>query len=100
MIMGDICDTIDELLSPMGEDHYMLNRQELDDNSFSRLTYTDRDKIIMHQFERAAMPAKMYSKFTQDKRDTWSYILFESRLVIDMHRSDTFTTVEGQYQYY
>ena len=34
------------------------------------------------------MPAKMYSKFTQDNRDTWSYVLFDSKLVIDMHQSD------------
>ena len=46
VIMGDICDTIDELVSPMGEDHYMLNRQELDDINFSRLTYTDHDIMI------------------------------------------------------
>jgi hypothetical protein len=44
VIMGDICDTIDELVSPTGEDHYMLNRQELDDNNFSWLTYADRVK--------------------------------------------------------
>ena len=84
--MGDTCDTIDELLSPMGEDHYMLNRHELDDNNLSRLTYTDHDKMIICQFEGAAMPAKMYSKFTQDNKNTWSSILFESRLVIDMHQ--------------
>ena len=53
--------------------------------------------MIVHQFEGAAMSANMYSKFTQDNRDTWSYVLFESRLVIDMHLSDTFTIGEGQY---
>lgn len=32
------------------------------------------------------MPAKMYSMFTHDNRDTWSYVLFESSLVIDCIR--------------
>lgn len=59
--MGDICETIDECLSHTGEDHSVLFWQEMVAHEFSWLTSTNHDKIVLHQFQGAAMPAKMYS---------------------------------------
>ena len=63
----------------------------------SRLNYTDHDKMVLRQFEGAAIPAKKFSKFIQYKRNTWSYDLFENRLAIEISHSDTFTIVQGKW---
>ncbi len=54
----------------------------LANTSLDELRYTAEDKMVLRQFEGAAIPAKLFSKFTQDTKETWSYILFESRLAI------------------
>jgi hypothetical protein len=92
MIMGDVSETLAILLSPDGDDIGLLDNNKLDD-----LQYTGEDKMVLRQFEGAAMPAKLYSKFTQDTKETWSYILFESRLAIALSRTDTFTIAPGMY---
>ena len=61
------------------------------------MRYTAKDKMILRQFEGASIPAKLFSKFTQDTKETWSYVLFESRLAIALSRSDTFTIQPGMY---
>ena len=92
MIMGDVSETLAILLSPEGDDSGLLDHNKLDD-----LQYTGEDKMVLRQFEGAAMPAKLFSKFTQDTKETWSYILFESRLAIASSRTDTFTITPGMY---
>jgi hypothetical protein len=77
MIMGDVSETLEILLSAGGDDNGMLANTSLDE-----LRYTAEDKMVLRQFEGAAIPAKLFSKFTQDTKETWSYILFESRLAI------------------
>ncbi len=75
-IMGDVCETNVKLLGPGGDDCHLLTPAEAAAKDYSRLTYTYLDKMILRQFECAAGPAITFSKFTQDNRDTFSYILF------------------------
>jgi hypothetical protein len=91
--MGDVSEALDILLRPGGDDHEMVGN----DNSLDKLRYTAQDKMILRQFEGASIPAKLFSKFTQDTKETWSYILFESRLAIALSRRDTFTIQPGRY---
>ena len=88
IIMRDISETVATLLSPMGEDHTILSWAEVQSNDLSRLNYTDHDKMVLRQFEGAAIPAKKFSKFIQYKRNTWSYV-YESRLALEISCSDT-----------
>ena len=92
--MGDVSEALDILLHPGGDDHEMVGN----DNSLDELRYTaHQDKMILHQFEGASIPAKLFSKFTKDTKETWSYILIESRLAIALLCSDTFTIQPGRY---
>jgi hypothetical protein len=52
--------------------------------------------MILHQFECAAGPAITFSKFTQDNRDTFSYVLFESRHTVAQSREDNFNMFNGK----
>jgi hypothetical protein len=95
--MGDICAALTTLLSPGGSDCDSLTAAEIVSNDFSRVSYTDHDKAVLRQFEGASMPAKKFSKFTQDNREAWSYVLYESRLAIALSRDESFTIVAGVY---
>jgi len=97
IIMGDICAALSILLSSGGSDRDLLNASEIASNDFSRVTYTDCDKVVLRQFEGASVPAKKFSKFTQDNREAWSYVLYESRLTIALSREESFTIVAGMY---
>jgi hypothetical protein len=61
------------------------------------LTYTDSDKMVLRQFEGTAVPAKVYSKFMQDTKETWFYVLYESKLAIASSCKDTFTFQPDKY---
>jgi hypothetical protein len=94
-IQGDISETNTILLGPNGEDRCLLTADEIANNDLTRLLHTSRDKMIMHQFDCAATPAKVFCKFTQDTRETWSYVLFEARHTIAQSRNPTFTMYPG-----
>ena len=94
-IMGDVCETLSSLHGPDGGDYDMLTADERNSGDLSRLTYTEEDKMIIRQYEGAATAAKTFSKFTQDRRDTWSYVLFELRKVISTSREDSFAIHQG-----
>jgi hypothetical protein len=91
IIMGDICAALSTLLSPGGSDRDSLTAAEI------ASTYTDHDKAVLRQFEGASMPAKKFSKFTQDNREAWLYVLYESRLAIALSRDESFTIAAGVY---
>ena len=74
-IMGDICETNKILLSSNGDDYNLLTPQEKNSNDLNRLTYTEKDKTILRQYEGATAPAKVFSLFTQDRKLSWSCIL-------------------------
>jgi hypothetical protein len=80
--MGDICDTVDALLDPSEDDYSLLTSEEKTSGDMSHLSYTDDDKMISWQFEGAATPAKILSKFLQDRRNAPPYVLFEARMAI------------------
>ena len=94
-IMGDFCETFEILLAKGGDDYDLLNKTEKDLGNLTCFTYTSQEKMILCQFEAAAAPAKSFSKFTQDKRDSWSYVLFEARVAIQTSRKPTFDMVQG-----
>jgi hypothetical protein len=91
-IMGDVYESLDILLGEGGDD-----RAKLVNKTMAESTYTDNDKMVLQQFEGAAVPAKVYSKFTQDTKETRSYVLYESKLAIASSRKDTFTIQPGKY---
>ena len=93
--MGDMCETMCVLLERGGYDHDQLTTAEKSLGDKSRLTYTNIDKMILRQYEFAASPAKTFSLFTQDKKDTWSYILFAARIAVSTSREETFAIVPG-----
>jgi hypothetical protein len=99
ILMGDTCKTIQTLLADGGYDRGLLTKEEINSGDFSRLTYTNSNKMVLRMFESAVEPATVFSKFTQDNRDTWSYVLLEARLAIAKSREDTFTMHPGKYTF-
>jgi hypothetical protein len=47
LIMGDICDTVDALLDPSGDDYSLLTSDEKAFGDISHLSYTDDDTMIL-----------------------------------------------------
>lgn len=68
LIMGDTCRALQLLFGEGGQDEKFENKDDL--------TYTEEEKLVLRQFEVAARPATILSKFTQDNRNAWSYVLF------------------------
>jgi hypothetical protein len=64
------------LLAPKGDDFSMVKESERESNDLSCLTYNLKDNMILRQFEEAAAPAKYLCQFLQDKKYTWSHVLF------------------------
>ncbi len=93
-IMGNLCDANDMLLSPNGDDSNLVTEAERNAGDLSRHVYTQRDKMVLHQFEGASAPAKYLCLFLQDKQNTWSYVLFTLRMTIKETTSNTFTIVD------
>jgi hypothetical protein len=81
-IMGDLCDANDVLLSPNGDDCNLVTEAEMKAGDLSRHTYIQHDKMLLRQLEGAAWPAKNQSLFLQDKRNTWTYVLFSLQTTI------------------
>ncbi len=96
LIMGDICDTVDALHDHSGDDYSLLTSEEKASCDTSRLSYTDDDKMILWQFEGAATPAKMFSKFLQDWRNAPPYVLFEVRMATQSTSANSCAIVPGK----
>ena len=82
MIMGDVSDTLDELLSADGMDFGLLTEEEQAKNDNSNYSYTEHDKKVMRQWEGVAEPANRLCKFLQDDTNAWSQVTFELRIAI------------------
>ena len=82
IIIGDLCTTLEKLLSKGESDYEMLSAEQKLEDNISEFTHTEVDKLTLCQFEGAAAPAKRLSKFLQDNCNAWTYVLFESRLTI------------------
>lgn len=95
MIMGDVEDTQNVLLASDGDDYDLLTNEEKDSGDISRLTHTPHNKKILRQFEGAATPAKVFSKFLQDREHAPPYVLMEARLAIQSTSADYFAIVSG-----
>jgi hypothetical protein len=74
--MGGLCEANNSLLAPTGDDFSTVKESEHESIDLSCLTYTLEDKIILQQFEGAAAPETYFCLFLQDKKFTWSYVLF------------------------
>jgi hypothetical protein len=75
-IMGNLREANNVLLVPNGDDFSMAKESKRESNDLSCLTYNLEDNMILRQFEGAAAPAKYLCLFLQDKKYTWSYVLF------------------------
>jgi hypothetical protein len=96
LIMADICDTVDALLEPNGDNYNLLTSDEKATGDTSHLSYTEDDKKILWQFEGAATSAEMFSKFLQDRRSAPPYVLFEARMAIQSTSAKSFAIVSGK----
>ncbi len=96
LIMVDICDTVDALLDPSGDDYSLVTSEEKASGDMSPLSYADDDKTILWQFEAAVTPAKMSSKSLQDRRYASLYVLFEDRMAIQSTSANSFAIVSGK----
>jgi hypothetical protein len=94
---GKIRYVVDALLDPSGDDCNLLTSDEKHSEDKSRVSYTDDDKMILWQFEGAATPAEMFSKFLQDRRNAPPYVLLEARMAIQSTSSNSFAIVSGKY---
>ena len=92
--MRDLCNANDMLLLPNGDDSNLVTKEERNAGDLSRHTYTQHDKMVLRQFEGALAPAKYLCLFFQDKRNSWSYVLFTLRMTIKETTSNTFTIVD------
>ena len=90
LIMGDMSKTLAILLQKGGMDWDLLSDEEKKNNDTSSFEYSDEEKKILRQYEGAAMPAREYSKFLQDNRNAWSYVLFETRVVLSLSSAEQF----------
>jgi hypothetical protein len=92
-IMGDLCEANNVVLAPNEDDFSMVKESEGESNDLSCLTYNLVDKMILRLFEGAAAPAKYLCLFLQDKKYTWSYVLFTIWVILKQTRSETFAIV-------
>ena len=91
--MGDVCETLSILHLPSGDDYNMLNANERKSGDLSRFAYTDQEKMILCQCKGYA--AEVFFLFTQDRKETWLYVLFETMRVISTLCKDLFSIVPG-----
>jgi hypothetical protein len=91
--MGDLCKANNVLLAPNGDDFSMVKEFKHESNDLSCLTYNLEDKMILRQFEGAAAPAKYLCLFIQEKKYTWSYVLFTVQVILKQTRSESFAIV-------
>jgi hypothetical protein len=63
MIMGDLSNSLEILLSPAGMDYGLINEAERASNVIANHTYIDSNKKILCHFDGAALPAKRLCKF-------------------------------------
>ena len=94
--MGDVCDTNLSLLSQGGDDRELLYTTEKNSDNYDRLSYVNKDKTINRQYEGAAYPGRCYSNFLQDRRNTPSYVLLESQLVVKGTSAEYFAINSGK----
>ena len=98
-IMGDVCEAFSQLLSEGGDDYGLLDAREKTSGNIDRHTYTDEDKMILRQFEASAIEAKRFSKFTQQRGNSYAYLLLEIQIVLQRSSSDTVEMYEGMFSF-
>jgi hypothetical protein len=95
IIMSDVAATLDILLAPDGDDYNMLNDNEKNSGNIERLSYSEHDIMVMRQYEASAMEAKYFSKFTQERGNSYSSMLLEIKIVLENCSSDYFGMHSG-----
>ena len=80
--MPDVSPTLDELVAPGGSDRGLLTNEERETNDTSRLTYSDKEKSRLRQYEGGAEPTKNYCLKLQMRKNVWSHVLFHTKLTI------------------
>ena len=65
MIMGDMSECLAELYSQGGIDYGNLTPEEKETGILDRVMYTVHDKMILRQYESAALPAASSASFSK-----------------------------------
>ena len=90
MIMSDLSDALEILLSREGQDYGMLSEAEKANNDISAHSFTDRNKKILRQYEGAAESAKILCKQLQNNHPAcWAYGTYDLRLALQDTGADT-----------
>lgn len=97
--MGDICKANKKLLAPGGEDYFLLTANERNTGDISNHTYTDHDRMVLRQYEASALPAKGFSKFTQERGSSYAYLLLEIKITLQSCSCDYFSMNSGECGY-
>ena len=96
-IMVDIQPTLKKLFEEGGMDYHMLTAQEKNSANIDRLIYTDDDKMVLRQWEASAMEAVYFSKFTQERGNSYSYLLLEIQTTLHRVNRDWFEMSAGKF---
>jgi hypothetical protein len=97
IIMSDVAATLDVLLAPDGDDYNLHNDEEKSNGNTERLSYDERDVMVLRQYEASAMEAKYFSKFTQERGNSYSSMLLEIKIALQNCSGDYFTMHSGKF---
>ena len=92
VIMGDLCMANSWLLGEDGDDYVLVGKIT---DGIDTLVYDEYDKMVLRQFEAAALEAKLLSKFSQEKSSTYAYLLLEVKIVLQRCTSSKFEMHQG-----
>ena len=78
-------------------DYHLLTAEERKSGDIDRLIYTEDDKMVLCQWEASAMEALYFSKFTQERGNSYSYLLLEIKTTIYRMHRDWFEMSAGKF---
>ena len=91
IFMGDFSATLEELVEDfIGLDYNLMSEQQKASGDKSDFIILNKEKEILRQYEGATVPAHRFNKFTQDKRNAFSYVLLESRIAVQDTKANSF----------
>lgn len=96
-IMVDIEPTLEKLFQEGGLDYHLLTAEEKKSGDIDRLIYTEDDKMVLRQWEASAMEALYFSKFTQERGNSYSYLLLEIKTTLYRMQRDWFEMSGGKF---
>ena len=73
----------------IGLDYNLMTEQQKASDK-SDFIIVNKEKECLRQYEVVTVPAHCFNKFTQDKRNAFSYVLLESRIAVQDTKANSF----------